>query len=69
MSNRCIQCKTRIGLLSFECSFCNCKFCAHHRLPEDHNCINIDAAKNKYKEMNKRKLEDESVKEVKIVGF
>jgi predicted nucleic acid binding AN1-type Zn finger protein len=55
--------------MAFECLFCKSKFCAHHRLPEDHKCINMELAKNKHKEINKKKLEEESVKETKLIGI
>ena len=41
--------------------------CAKHRLPEDHDCQNMDLLKNQYKEMNRQKLESESVKETKVI--
>jgi len=67
MSTRCFLCKSRVGLLGFKCKFCKNNLCTYHRLPEDHNCPNIDLAKNKYKEMNKKKLESESLKETKVI--
>jgi predicted nucleic acid binding AN1-type Zn finger protein len=37
--NRCIICNKKIGLLGFECKCSpNIKFCAEHRLPENHGC-------------------------------
>jgi predicted nucleic acid binding AN1-type Zn finger protein len=69
MVERCFCCKVRTGLMAFECLFCKSKFCAHHRLPEDHKCINMELAKNKHKEINKKKLEEESVKETKLIGI
>ncbi len=27
--------------LPFECSYCNDKFCAEHRLPENHRCVKL----------------------------
>jgi len=27
--------------LPFECSYCKDKFCAEHRLPEDHRCVKL----------------------------
>lgn len=67
MSDRCVVCRARLGLIIFNCAFCKCKFCAHHRLPEDHECTHISVVRSKYKEMNKQKLEANSCKEIKIV--
>lgn len=69
MKNRCVLCNTTLGLMIFECTFCTCKFCVHHRLPEDHNCTNIEIVKNKYKEINKIKLEKEAFKENKLIKY
>jgi predicted nucleic acid binding AN1-type Zn finger protein len=27
--------------LPFQCNYCNDKFCAEHRLPEDHRCVKL----------------------------
>jgi len=27
--------------LPFECNYCNDKFCAEHRLPENHRCVKL----------------------------
>lgn len=56
MSTRCFSCRSKIGLLEFVCNFCKQKFCTHHRLPEDHICPNLEAAKNKHKELNTKNL-------------
>ncbi len=39
---RCQQCKKKVGVLGFECSACNYKYCTSHRLPECHNCSKIE---------------------------
>ena len=67
MSKRCCFCNIRVNLLGFECKFCKNNMCAKHRLPEDHDCQNMDLLKNQYKEMNRQKLESESVKETKVI--
>ena len=58
MKTRCFSCQSKIGILEFVCNFCKQKFCAHHRLPEDHTCPNLESAKNKQKEINAKKLQD-----------
>jgi predicted nucleic acid binding AN1-type Zn finger protein len=65
--SKCSVCRTRVGLLGFECKFCKNNLCVHHRLPEDHDCSQMELAKNKHKEINRKKLESESLKENKLV--
>ncbi|MBI3842832.1 MAG: AN1-type zinc finger domain-containing protein [Thaumarchaeota archaeon] len=36
----CAYCGSKQDL-PFECSYCNDKFCAEHRLPEDHRCVKL----------------------------
>ena len=33
--------------LPFECSYCKDKFCAEHRLPEDHRCVKLFQIRSK----------------------
>jgi len=35
---QCAICE-KLELLLFECEYCKKKYCASHRLPEEHNCI------------------------------
>lgn len=63
----CYLCSKKVGLLGFGCSSCQEKFCALHRMPEDHQCTQLEAMKNKYKEMAKEKLEKEAYKETKVI--
>lgn len=59
---RCDLCKCKCGLIMFTCPCCQMQYCASHRLPECHNCINYEMVKNKGKddlpkvEPSKRKL-------------
>lgn len=34
----CETCTKKIGVMSFECKFCNKKYCITHQLPEAHSC-------------------------------
>ena len=36
-TNRCLQCKKKVGYLGFECK-CDGYFCSTHRYPEEHKC-------------------------------
>lgn len=48
---KCNKCKKEITDLYFHCRYCNQNFCSEHRLPEDHECEEL----NKYKEQNKNR--------------
>lgn len=63
---RCIICKAKIGLVNFDCAFCKNTCCSYHRLPEDHECSCIADAKAKYKDLNKKQLEDGMCKGKKV---
>jgi len=43
-----------------DCSMCNSKFCARHRLPEDHDCSELDAFRDSAFEANKKQLMTEA---------
>jgi len=43
-----------------DCSKCNAKFCARHRLPEDHECPELDTFRKSAFLENKAKLESEA---------
>jgi predicted nucleic acid binding AN1-type Zn finger protein len=38
MTNRCAICSKKLTLTDFECGKCKTRFCALHRLPEEHKC-------------------------------
>ncbi|MGI0082637.1 MAG: AN1-type zinc finger domain-containing protein [Nitrosopumilaceae archaeon] len=40
MEFNCAYCGEKQDL-PFECNYCNDKFCAEHRLPEDHRCVKL----------------------------
>ena len=42
--NRCFNCKKKVGITGFNCSYCNKYYCSKHRMPEDH-CCNVDYKK------------------------
>lgn len=51
---KCSFCGNQISsTLPYVCNFCDEKLCADHRLPENHECINIDAVKGRYFDKNK----------------
>jgi len=50
------DCKRKPVLIIGDCKFCTGKFCAQHRLPETHNCINIKDCRQQSFDKNKEKL-------------
>jgi len=42
---QCSKCKKEV-YMPFICRFCGASFCADHRLPENHSCKNIEAARS-----------------------
>ena len=38
MTNRCAICSKKLTLTDFDCGKCKTRFCAAHRLPEQHSC-------------------------------
>jgi predicted nucleic acid binding AN1-type Zn finger protein len=67
LHNKCDICNKKLGLLVFKCNYCNNGYCSNHRIQEDHNCKCMDLLKNKYKEELRKKLLEESTKDVKII--
>ena len=60
------ECFKKNTLVIGDCKFCNNSFCCNHRLPEVHDCTNLDDVKidslNKYK----KEMEDNNLLQVKV---
>ena len=39
---KCDFCGEETGVMPFRCKFCGGKFCAEHRLPENHKCAGLE---------------------------
>lgn len=50
------DCKNKILSMAICCGQCHKKFCAKHRLPEDHLCENLQELKDKKFQENSEKL-------------
>ncbi len=50
----CKICKKNTEGLPFKCKFCQDSFCTHHRLPENHNCVQLAEYKKQKIEMQKK---------------
>ena len=46
-SKRCGCCRKKLTVVDFDCSKCKTRFCAMHRLPEQHSCGHDFAAEGK----------------------
>ncbi|CAN4127451.1 unnamed protein product [Withania somnifera] len=46
VSNRCLTCKKKVGVVGFKCR-CGCTLCGAHRYPEQHGCTFDFKAKGK----------------------
>ncbi|KIP08180.1 hypothetical protein PHLGIDRAFT_19018 [Phlebiopsis gigantea 11061_1 CR5-6] len=53
---RCNQAALRIV---GQCPHCRAEFCGTHRMPEHHNCQNLESCRQQAFERNKAKLESE----------
>lgn len=47
--------------LPFQCNYCNDRFCAEHRLPEDHRCVKLH-------QIRAKKFGQNTVKRSKGIG-
>ena len=56
-------CKKKVAMIIGDCSYCSKKFCAIHRLPEGHACINISDCKRGHFEKNSTMLMEGKVRD------
>ena len=56
-------CKKKAALIVGDCSYCKSKFCALHRLPEGHACINLSDCKKEHFDKNSNTLMDGKVRD------
>jgi len=62
------QCGQPALRLVGDCPHCTLQFCARHRLPEDHACLNMTSCREAAFAKNKAKLESERTVGSKMVG-
>jgi predicted nucleic acid binding AN1-type Zn finger protein len=67
-SNRCHLegCNSRVVKIVGHCRYCQFSFCSTHRLPETHNCANLDFCKQTSFEKNSTKLLREKCVKLKV---
>ena len=68
--NRCdeFNCNKKAHKLLGQCGYCNNYYCMKHRLPEQHNCINLQECKRKAFDDNKRYMKRQKCVRDKISG-
>lgn len=57
--NICYKCKKKIEGLSFRCSYCHRYHCDEHRLPEEHECKELERYRKRNPERWKRAIRQE----------
>ncbi|KAF9532283.1 hypothetical protein CPB83DRAFT_759562 [Crepidotus variabilis] len=53
------QCNSAALRIVGECAHCRAAFCSSHRLPEHHDCSNLEDCRQQAFDRNKSKLESE----------
>ena len=53
------DCKDKVQPIVGDCGFCSKKYCAKHRMLEDHDCSGLEDCKKESRERNTYKLESE----------
>lgn len=61
-----IGCNRKILMIVGHCHYCQQHFCSTHRLPEDHQCVELTKYRQILFERNKAKLMDEQITPQKI---
>ena len=64
---KCKFCKKKIGLLTFDCNYCNKSFCSKCRDVSSHKCPNIDDCKKRKRDELENKLYSEKVVKNKLI--
>jgi predicted nucleic acid binding AN1-type Zn finger protein len=64
--SRCITCNHKSAAIVGFCKYCNNNFCLKHRLPESHQCINMNILCKQEYDKNSEKLMQEKLKKVFI---
>lgn len=67
MSKKCLNCKKKVGLLTFDCKYCYKKFCSSCRDMTIHKCKGLDDCKKRKLSELKNKLNSEKVLGEKII--
>jgi predicted nucleic acid binding AN1-type Zn finger protein len=52
-----------------DCTYCGFKFCAQHRLPETHKCVNMKVCYQTAKTENTNRLNSQAMSSVMNVGY
>lgn len=61
IKKKCLNCKKKIGLLGFECKYCNKEFCSSCRYIIVHNCKGLENCKKEKISELKDKLDSQKI--------
>ena len=64
--SKCAICGNKSANIVGDCKYCSCKYCLKHRLPESHNCINMNKCHMKAFTINSNKVMSEKCVASKI---
>ena len=56
------DCKKKAAMLIGDCKYCSSKYCACHRLPEDHQCSGMENCRQAHFDKNQTTLMEGKVK-------
>lgn len=63
------DCKKKAKPIVGHCNYCDNNFCLVHRLPEQHNCEQLQRCNANAKELLTNKLNNEAIKSKKLLGY
>ena len=64
---KCTNCRKKIGLLTFDCKYCNGDFCSSCRDMNVHKCKGLDDCKKRKLSELENKLNSEKVESEKLI--
>jgi predicted nucleic acid binding AN1-type Zn finger protein len=63
------ECCSKAVIIVGHCKYCQLDYCNHHRLPEDHMCVELSKAKQMARDLNTNQLLKNKTIEKKIADI
>ena len=63
------NCKQKILSIGIQCKYCSKKFCAKHRIPEDHHCPGLEELRKSENMKNETNLMENKTVANKVTAF
>jgi predicted nucleic acid binding AN1-type Zn finger protein len=60
------DCAKRVVLIIGDCKYCENRYCEFHRIPESHQCTNMEACRKKSFEQNQARVMSEKTNASKM---